>query len=649
MHASRSRRLIGLTALLLLLLAVGGASSASADVPSPITTRVMGILNAAGSGTTGMYVKQVGGPVIAAQNENFAFAPASTIKVLLHLYAHSRVQAGTANYTDQVTRYSGMPNSCPQGATVQGTEDLIASAEKMMKSSDNPATRANYEHWTPTPGTINGYATSIGLTSTSFANWPGCDYGIANVDGNVATLTDYGRLYEGVADGSLLSGTFRDSFYENMNGRQQFVNDGNDFSGIWQTLVAMVEVEKPAGMPNELRNDFLSGMTANHKGGSYTLDSGSPTTRSNWLAWAGWARFPTCESGAVASRSYVWGAFIHGAQMANWTSGNTPAENAITAVRAEPLREQLRAALAGWGACYPPDVTVTTTPAAPPAGQDGYFNAADLEANNGGIRVNVSATDDSGVTALQCTDNGTAVTFASQSGSNPRTGSFTVSTDGTHDVVCTATDGMTPGNTGASTDADNDVTIKIDGTAPTVTCQTPPPVFTWNGSGGTVSASVADPSPGSGVVAASVSAAAVVTSPGAKTVALTGADKEGNKTTAACAYVVAYRFLGFSSPLEVEKIKAGSMIPVKFAFGDESGVPVPDAAAQALADACAVRVFFTGGDPVPNCASYNPDANRFEFKLKTQKTTLGSHTIGVKVLDGAVVLNDVSTQVFLVR
>ena len=237
----------------------------------------------------------------------------------------------------------------------------------------------------------------------------------------------------------------------------------------------------------------------------------------------------------------------------------------------------------------------------------------------------------------------------SQSGSNPRTGSFTVSTDGTHDVVCTATDGMTPGNTDASTDADNDVTIKIDGTAPTVTCQTPPPVFTWNGSGGTVSASVADPSPGSGVVAANVSAAAVVTSPGAKTVALTGADKAGNKTTAACAYVVAYRFLGFSSPLEVEKIKAGSMIPVKFAFGDANGVPIPDAAAQALADACAVRVSFTGGNPAPNCASYNADANRFEFKLKTQKNTLGLHTIGVKVLDGAVVLNDVSTQVFLVK
>ena len=153
----------------------------------------------------------------------------------------------------------------------------------------------------------------------------------------MATLTDYGRLYEGVADGSLLSGTFRDSFYENMNGRQQAEDDGSDFSGIWETLVAMVEAEKPAGMPDELRDDFVAWMTANHKGGSYTRCSGTNwSTRSNWLAWAGWARFPTCESGSVTSRSYLWGAFIDGAQTTNWTSGNTPAENAIIAVRAEP-------------------------------------------------------------------------------------------------------------------------------------------------------------------------------------------------------------------------------------------------------------------------------------------------------------------------
>lgn len=637
-HSTRSYRLTGCTILLLVLTCFAGASSASADVSGPITTRVTAILDGAGSGTNGMYLKEVGGPVIAARNESFVFAPASTIKVLLHLYAHDQVQRGNAAFTDDVTLYAGNADSCPTktpvsgtaDAAVLGTEDLIVSAEKMMKNSDNPATKANYLHWSPAPATINAYASSIGLTSTAFANAPGCNWGIANVDGNTATLTDFGRLYEGVANGTLLSGATRDSFYENMN-------------STYSKLADMVEAEKPAGMPAELRDDFLRGMLATHKGGSYNVCSGTSCNR--WRAWAGWARFPTCEAGRFSSRSYVWGAFIHNAT--DSASGTPPAETAITAALAEPLREQLRAALAGWGACYPPDVTVTTTPAAPPSGQDGYYNAADLPAAGGDIDVNVSATDDSGVTALQCTVNGTSVTVGSQSGSSPRTGSFGLSADGTHNVVCTATDGMTPANTGASSDTDNTVTVKIDATAPTVTCQTPPPVFTWNGGGGTVSATVTDAT--SGVVSADVSAPADVSSAGAKTVALTGEDKAGNTATAQCAYAIAYRFLGFASPLEVERIKAGSTVPVKFAFGDASGTPMPDAEGAALAAACAVRVSFTGGDPTPNCASYNADANRFELRLKTTKGTLGPHSIGVRVLDGTVVLNSESTQVFLVR
>lgn len=387
----------------------------------------------------------------------------------------------------------------------------------MMQTSDNPATRANYEHWSPAPETINAYAESIGLTSTRFMNPSGCALGLANVDGNTATLTDYGRLYEGVADGTLLSGSFRDSFYENMN-------------STYSKLADMVDAEKPAGMPDELRDDFLRGMLATHKGGSYNVCSGTDCTR--WRAWAGWARFPTCQAGSVSSRSYVWGAFIHNATDSAGLTGTAPAETAIAAALAEPLREQLRAALAGWGACYPPDVTVTTSPAAPPSGQDGYYNAANLAAAGGNVDVNVSATDDSGITALHCTANGTSVTVGGQTGTNPRTGAFTLSADGTHNVVCTAADGMTPANTGASTDVDNTVTVKIDATPPTVTCQTPP-VFTWNGTGGTVSATVNDGT--SGAVSTTVSAAADVSSAGAKTVSLTGVDKVAGNTASAVA------------------------------------------------------------------------------------------------------------------
>ena len=635
-HAARAR-LLGCIMLLALACLVG-ATSARADVPGPITTRVMGILNAAGSGTTGMYVKEVGGPVIAAQNENFAFAPASSIKVLLHLYMHDQVEASAANFTDQVTLYAGASTSCPNGAAVLGTEDLDDSAAKMMRVSDNPATRAQYEHWAPFPGTVNAYATSIGLTQTQFTNFVGCDFGLAGLDGNTTSLTDLGIIYESVNDSSRIAGAIRTNFYNTMSGREQAVSFGGDFTGIWPVLTAMVDVEKPAGMPNELRNDFVAGMTANHKGGSYQSCSTVGCARTQFLSWAGSAVFPTCESNAFSSRSYVWGAFIHGSLDPSYNGTASPADTAFTNVRAEPLREQMNAALAGFGACYPPDVTVTTTPAAPPAGQDGWFNAADLAANGGGITVNVSATDDSGVTNLVCTDDGNPVTVLNQSGSNPRTGSFQLTTDGIHDIECEATDGMTPANTGASPDADNTVTVKIDATGPTVTCQTPPPVFVLNGPGGLVSATVTDAL--SGAVASPVSGPAIVTSAGAKTIDLTGEDKAGNTTTESCAYIVAYNFLGFLEPLPAEHRKAGSTIPLKFRLGDANGVPIPDAEAAALAAACEVQVFFSGGDPTPNCAEYKAGPNRFEFLLRTPKGVTGPQVITIKVFDGAVVINE---------
>jgi D-alanyl-D-alanine carboxypeptidase len=43
-------------------------------------------------GTTGFYLKRVGGNVIMNQNESFIFYPASTIKVMEHLHAMRRVQ-----------------------------------------------------------------------------------------------------------------------------------------------------------------------------------------------------------------------------------------------------------------------------------------------------------------------------------------------------------------------------------------------------------------------------------------------------------------------------------------------------------------------------------------------------------------------------
>lgn len=115
--------------------------------------------------------------------------------------------------------------------------------------------------------------------------------------------------------------------------------------------------------------------------------------------------------------------------------------------------------------------TVTVTAPSVPALQDGYFNATDLTDNGGVINVNVSATDASGVTNLECTDPlmGGSLTVVNQTGSSTRTGSVSISGDGIHHVSCTATNGA--GSTGAASGSTNTATVKIDTTAPTSSSQ----------------------------------------------------------------------------------------------------------------------------------------------------------------------------------
>lgn len=112
----------------------------------------------------------------------------------------------------------------------------------------------------------------------------------------------------------------------------------------------------------------------------------------------------------------------------------------------------------------PPTVSITVPN--PSSGQGGYFNAAD-----GVQTVTVSATDPSGVASLTCTDNSNSVSVGNQgSTATSRSGSFSLSGDGTHNIVCTATDNAAPPNSGAASGSTNTGTVKIDTHAPSVSC-----------------------------------------------------------------------------------------------------------------------------------------------------------------------------------
>jgi hypothetical protein len=172
--------------------------------------------------------------------------------------------------------------------------------------------------------------------------------------------------------------------------------------------------------------------------------------------------------------------------------------------------------------------------------------------------------------------------------------------------------------------------FKIDQTAPVLApTVVPNPVLI----GG---AAVADPHASdamSGISSSSCAAPATATA-GVKSLVCTAEDNAGNTSSASVGYTVAYRFLGFQRPTTGAVVKAGATVTIAFAVGTSSGDRLTDLQASALAAGCQVRVSFTGGNPNPDCATYNPTNDTFGFTLKTQKGLSGNQTITVQVFVG---------------
>jgi hypothetical protein len=176
----------------------------------------------------------------------------------------------------------------------------------------------------------------------------------------------------------------------------------------------------------------------------------------------------------------------------------------------------------------PPTVTVAAPNA--PAGQGGFFNAAD-----GPVTVSVSANDASGVSSISCTVNGSPVVVSGQSGTRPRTGSFALSGSGTYTIACSATD--VRGNSGAASGSANTATVKIDADAPTISSAiapaSPAPSGWYNSSTGAPTVSfTCDDTGGSGLAGACP--ASVILNEGAdQSVSHTVTDVAGNSSAAA--------------------------------------------------------------------------------------------------------------------
>lgn len=289
------------------------------------------LLNKNTDGTTGYYLKQVNGPVLAAKNETFAFYPASTIKVIEHLHIMRGVQSG---YISLKTPMDIWGDSCADnhaGEQPETKEPLSTTLKLMMKESNNQRTNAIQDGF-GRPAINNTAHQSAGMSQNSAINHKfGCGGPTSN-PANSLTLADITLLYEGVAKGTLLSGTSRDTFYQLM------LNETDAF------FIQQIIDEEAAklGLPAAKTNSFKSQVKIALKAG------GIPADYDGFLyeSIAGYVSLPflqSCGNARTTHRGFVFGVFINKAKKITGGTTGTAAS--------ELFRDQVRAALETWKPC----------------------------------------------------------------------------------------------------------------------------------------------------------------------------------------------------------------------------------------------------------------------------------------------------------
>jgi hypothetical protein len=328
-----------------------------------IASCVMGILAPAG-GTHGVYLKQTGGPVLAAVNDNFPYEPASSIKPLIALYALTQVEHGQAQLSEQIPMInnSGGPDDCPP-STFSGTETLGNALQQMLQVSDNNRTDELMRFFGVT--NLNNFARSLGLTNTAFHtstsspgfNVIGClSYGYnplpGTVDGNTMSLQDVATLWRDIAR---LPAPYAATFYELAAGRDMFNTQGYDFTGIWPSMTTIASQEAPAGMSSAQVQAFTDHMTVSVKGGSYYItDCVSACKEATWWVFAGTATIPACHGNRLEQTQYTWGYFVNDAvEPGNAPADNTVAGQAFSNASGQVLAAPIATGLANWASCAP--------------------------------------------------------------------------------------------------------------------------------------------------------------------------------------------------------------------------------------------------------------------------------------------------------
>jgi hypothetical protein len=336
--------LVALAAPALAGVALAGCSADAVDVAPSLgvsrsaitseTGRILALLRAGSDGQPGFLLKDVGGPLLENFNETLVYDPASSIKIVVGVGLLQRIDAGASfNLGTTVTHFVELDGSCPTGSGATQRETLGNLLELMLVNSDNAATRTLID-FQGGFAAINATAQSIGMTSTNMNVYPGC-----NIT-NRMTQADAARLYEGVANGTLISASSRAALFPRMPA------DGGDFTGTLAAARAIADDEgNAAGVSAAALAEFESQMALHYKAGN---DIWCTPDCLSFYSISGLAEIPTCNGSVQGSTDYAFGLFISGG------TNEFDTANTFFSTHAEVLRRPIREALATWESCSAP-------------------------------------------------------------------------------------------------------------------------------------------------------------------------------------------------------------------------------------------------------------------------------------------------------
>jgi uncharacterized protein (TIGR03437 family) len=349
-----------------------------------VTSRVGAILAGAGSNSVqGLYLKQVGGAVLADQQSSYVFDGAGSTAVLPLTYALFRDTTGFLSVDDLIPHYTNGKGTCPSPPAVSGTETLQAAMREMMWHDDDA--RALAVQTALGRAVIDSFSRSIGLRTTTLAVTPGCQQPART------TLAELASVYENVSKGSLLP-LRKTAFFNLLAGRPQAEAEKSDYDHLWDTDIPnIIAKEAPAGTTQAQITQFRNSMDLGYKSGAMAqCVQNDCSSVSESLSIAGWAKVPYCSGGQNVSRELVFGMFISGAPDLGYRPGKlTLAKQTFVAARAELLREVIRD---GLSSCYGSEsVLVTPAPGSILPGRTVAFGWS-TGVNAAGYRLDVGRT-----------------------------------------------------------------------------------------------------------------------------------------------------------------------------------------------------------------------------------------------------------------